>query len=62
MWEKAVETSGPTCQGKVINLIENLEYQFRVVAVNKAGCSEPSEASKTVVTKARFRKFVIIFI
>ena len=61
MWEKAVETSGPICQGKVINLIENLEYQFRVIAVNKAGCSEPSEASKTVVTKARFRKFLIIY-
>lgn len=60
MWEKAAETSGSVCQGKVNNLIENLEYQFRVIAVNKAGCSEPSEASKTVVTKARFRKFKLI--
>lgn len=56
MWEKAAETTGPVCQGRVINLIENLEYTFRIIAVNKAGCSEPSEASKTVVTKARFRK------
>lgn len=57
MWEKAVETSGPLCQGKVVNLIENMEYQFRVIAVNKAGNSEASDATKTIVTKARFRKF-----
>ncbi len=56
MWEKALETSGTLCQAKVINLIENMEYQFRVLAVNKAGCSEPSEATKTVVTKPRFCK------
>jgi len=59
MWEKAAETTGPICQGKVVNLIENLEYTFRVIAVNKAGCSEPSESSKTVVTKARFRELLI---
>lgn len=56
MWEKAIETSDPLCQAKVVNLIENMEYQFRVIAVNKAGNSEPSEATKTIITKARFRK------
>lgn len=56
MWEKAMETSDPLCQAKVVNLIENMEYQFRVIAVNKAGNSEPSEATKTIITKARFRK------
>ena len=61
MWEKALETSDPICQGKVVNLIENMEYQFRVIAVNKAGNSEPSDPTKTIVTKARFRKFLIRF-
>ena len=58
MWEKALETSDPLCQAKVINLIENMEYQFRVIAVNKAGNSEPSDATKTIITKARFRKYL----
>jgi hypothetical protein len=64
MWEKAMETSDPLCQAKVVNLIENMEYQFRVIAVNKAGNSEPSEATKTIITKARFRKclFTLILI
>lgn len=57
MWEKALETSDPVCQGKVVNLIENMEYQFRVIAVNKAGNSEPSDPTKTIITKARFREF-----
>ena len=43
------------CNGRVNNLIENMEYQFRVIAVNKAGNSEPSEPTKTLVAKPRFR-------
>lgn len=53
MWEKAAEVLG--CTGKVNNLIENMEYQFRVIAVNKAGNSEPSEPTKTLIAKDRFR-------
>lgn len=62
MWEKAIEISDPVCQGKIVNLIENMEYQFRVIAVNKAGNSEPSDATKTIVTKARFRKSLAYFL
>lgn len=56
-WEKAVEVPakhGP--KASVPDLEEGEEYQFRVVAVNKAGNSEPSEASQPVVCKARFEK------
>lgn len=35
-------------------LIEGNEYQFRVVAINKAGQSKPSEASKNFIAKPRF--------
>lgn len=36
------------------SLIEGNEYQFRVIAINKAGQSKPSEASKNFVAKPRF--------
>ena len=35
----------------VINLIEDSEYEFRVLAENKAGFSPASEASQRVVVK-----------
>lgn len=55
-----METSEPVCQAKVVNLIENMEYQFRVIAYNKAGNSEASEPTKTVITKARFGKCLFV--
>ena len=57
MWEKACELEGPESTGSVHNLIEGVEYQFRVVALNKAGQSEPSEPSKPIIAKARFREW-----
>lgn len=39
LWEKALETPGPDCKTIVRGLIEGQQYQFRVVAVNKAGPS-----------------------
>ncbi|XP_013148822.1 PREDICTED: twitchin isoform X2 [Papilio polytes] len=54
LWEKALETHTPTPSATINGLIEGNEYQFRVVAVNKAGQSKPSEASKTFVAKPRF--------
>lgn len=54
MWEKALETNTPSPVATINGLIEGNEYQFRVVAVNKAGQSEPSDASKNFVAKPRF--------
>nr|CAD7393168.1 unnamed protein product [Timema cristinae] len=56
MWEKAVETNVGTPQAVVHGLIEGNEYQFRVIAVNKAGQSEPGDASKNFTAKPRFCK------
>lgn len=56
LWEKAIETTSPLTNGTVHGLIEGNEYQFRVVAVNKAGQSVPSEPGKTFTAKPRYRK------
>lgn len=52
-WEKAAEVPGNECQGKVTDLVEQSEVQFRVVAVNKAGPSQPSDATNMHKVKHR---------
>lgn len=41
----------------VPNLIKGQEYEFRIVALNKGGFSDPSDPSKKVIAKARNCKF-----
>lgn len=56
LWEKALETNTPKPEALITGLIEGNEYQFRVIAINKAGQSEPGECSKTFLAKPRFCK------
>lgn len=42
-------------------LIEGSEYEFRVIACNKVGPSEPSAPSRTIVAKNPFGKLNILF-
>ena len=56
-WEKAAEVKGNQTKGTAPNLVEGEEYEFRVIAVNKGGPGEPSEPSKSVIAKPRFRKY-----
>ena len=57
-WVDAAIAPGNKTEAKVINGIEEgHEYEFRVVAVNKAGPGEPSDVSKSVIAKPRFRKY-----
>lgn len=56
-WIKAAETYGPECKGRVDNLDEGQEYEFRVKAVNDAGPGAPSDVSKPVTCKSRRRKY-----
>ena len=56
-WEKACEVPAKHgCKASVPDLTEGEEYQFRVIAVNRGGHSDPSDASEPVVCKARFEK------
>ncbi|TGZ63952.1 hypothetical protein CRM22_006631 [Opisthorchis felineus] len=56
-WETLKEVQPTTAK---VPLAENEEYEFRVVAVNKAGKSEPSETTKPMIAKPRLLKPFII--
>lgn len=62
VWEKATEVPGSECKGTAPFLTEGKEYEFRVVACNKAGPGEPSQASVPVVAKPRFRKCICLLL
>lgn len=52
-WTDACTVPGDKTAAKVTSVDEGKEYEFRVVAKNKAGPSEPSDTSKSVITKPR---------
>lgn len=52
-----MDVPGNKTKATVPGLVEGEEYEFRVVAVNKGGPGEPSDASKSVVAKARFSEY-----
>lgn len=53
-WVNAVHVPANKTAGTVPELTEGQEYEFRIIAVNKAGQSEPSEPSDAIIAKARF--------
>ena len=52
-WEKCAEVKGDITTGRVPDLIEGNQYEFRVRAVNKAGPGEPSDATKPHVARPK---------
>lgn len=52
-WEEAITVKGDQTTATVPNLKEGEEYQFRIIAKNKAGKGEPSEPSDRVIAKPR---------
>ena len=54
-WTEVVKTTDANPEAEVGNLREKMTYQFRVIAVNKAGPSVPSEHTNTHVCKHKNR-------
>ncbi|XP_014665457.1 PREDICTED: twitchin-like isoform X3 [Priapulus caudatus] len=52
-WEPGTEVRGDKHDATIPNLEEDHDYEFRVIAVNKAGPGEPSEASRQQRAKPR---------
>ena len=57
-WTNAVHVPPNQTSATVPDLVEGQEYEFRVIAQNAAGQSEPSEPSDLVTAKPRYCKFV----
>lgn len=55
-WVNAVHVPAGQNSTTVPDLTEGQDYEFRVIAVNAAGQSEPSEPSDLVTAKPRYRK------
>lgn len=49
---------GDATSATIPGLKEGTQYEFRVRAVNKAGPGEPSDATKPIVAKSRFGRFI----
>jgi len=50
------------CSHKVTELIQDNEYQFRVIAINKVGPGPAGPASETIVAKDPWGEFTSVFI
>ncbi len=62
-WSKVSKlmTAADVTQIIAEELVEGSEYEFRVIACNKVGQSEPSAPSRPIIAKNPFGKFDIHF-
>lgn len=58
IWTKALDVPPTQTKCTVPGLTEGNDYEFRVIAANKAGESEPSDPSDFVTAKPKFCKYL----
>lgn len=61
-WSEVLKTDNDKCEAKVENLKENMTYQFRVKAHNKAGASKPSEPTDNHLCKFKNCKYTLLLL
>ena len=61
-WTKAAEGPFLSNKASVVGLTEGKEYEFRIMAINKAGPGQPSEISRSQIAKPRFRNLIILML
>lgn len=60
LWVKANDTLVRSTEYPCANLIEGLEYTFRIYALNKAGASKPSKPTDFVTARIPVGKQMLI--
>lgn len=59
-WSKGAEVAGNQLKCTVPDLREGQDYEFRIIAVNQGGESEPSDSSQMITCRPRKRKYSVI--
>lgn len=59
MWDEAARVAGECTKTKITDVQEGEEYEFRLIAINKAGPSEPSDPTQPITAKPRFCKYFL---
>lgn len=57
LWDEAARVPGECTKTKITDVQEGEEYEFRLIAINKAGPSEPSDPTQPITAKPRFCKY-----